>query len=919
MKKFVRILAIIVTFFLTQYTIAFADTVDAGTIIELKNRLNEIANPRTINITNNLSGDLDIHNWQADDLTINGNNHILDGLNSGNGFYYNDYSSTNKKISIDNITMKNFTASAGKASAIRRYIELSTVSGGSEIAIGNNVIFESNSSTTSGGAVYNDVYTNGYGHSTTITSMGSAQFEGNSSKQQGGAVYNYAGAGSGNATATMAVGDGARFEGNSGKNGGGAIYNQAENKIMIIMGPRLYAAAPGEATATTTIGKNVVFKNNNSLGGSGGAISNNATGQGAVSEVTIGDNTVFEGNSASQDGGAIHNQAIEGYQYYREDVAAKVEIGDGVRFEGNSATNGKGGAINNGVVAYGSVGETSSEINITTNGGTTKFTGNTDSTGLNDIYMGGNKASLNIKGDSGKVVFESGIANEKSDAVINHNSNNELVLGKEGVDAKFKTFTGTFNQTAGTTTVHGEMFDGTNNISNSTVQLWQSAPSVGIKNLNLDGATVNTANPLNTVNTFNIANFKAVGNNNFNVNANGIAKTSDKFVIASGTGDGTLNVSNFNFTSAPVDQEIILPVFEGDISNYGFSATQDKVITPIYKYSLTSLGEGKYRLFRDSDPINKNIYDSASATQAIKQNQTIVTNILFDHIYLDSFMNNKTVNNNRNKYASGGDFGPYQYSVEEGSVWLKNYVNIERLSLTQGLEVNSTTYGSILGVDFPAKRLKRGWKFIPTAFVGYNGARQGYGDVLTYQNGGQGGFMGTVIKEDFITSVLLYAGGYGNEINNANNKDTVGNWFAGATAKSAYNFRLRRDLILQPSVMINYNLFGKQAWGGQNGTPYVQQGYFNGINVAPNLNLIYNKDTWSLYLTAMYMYNINDGLSVTANGEHLPDIRMRHGYIEYGIGGMKTFKERLIAYCQIVMRNGGRTGVGFQLGANWLL
>jgi len=46
---------------------------------------------------------------------------------------------------------------------------------------------------------------------------------------------------------------------------------------------------------------------------------------------------------------------------------------------------------------------------------------------------------------------------------------------------------------------------------------------------------------------------------------------------------------------------------------------------------------------------------------------------------------------------------------------------------------------------------------------------------------------------------------------------------------------------------------------------------------------------------------------------------MKHGYFEYGLGATKTWAERFIGYLQIVARNGGRTGVGFQAGATWRL
>ena len=46
---------------------------------------------------------------------------------------------------------------------------------------------------------------------------------------------------------------------------------------------------------------------------------------------------------------------------------------------------------------------------------------------------------------------------------------------------------------------------------------------------------------------------------------------------------------------------------------------------------------------------------------------------------------------------------------------------------------------------------------------------------------------------------------------------------------------------------------------------------------------------------------------------------MRHGYIQYGVGLTKSWKDNFKSYLQVVVRNGGRTGVGFQLGLNIML
>ena len=98
----------------------------------------------------------------------------------------------------------------------------------------------------------------------------------------------------------------------------------------------------------------------------------------------------------------------------------------------------------------------------------------------------------------------------------------------------------------------------------------------------------------------------------------------------------------------------------------------------------------------------------------------------------------------------------------------------------------------------------------------------------------------------------------------------------------------------------------------------MNSGMLNGINVAPGLNLIYSRDTWSVYGTIQYMFNINDQVGGKAGNVKLPTTEMRHGYINYGVGVTKTWKDRLSSYFQINFRNGGRTGVGFQLGLKYL-
>lgn len=116
---------------------------------------------------------------------------------------------------------------------------------------------------------------------------------------------------------------------------------------------------------------------------------------------------------------------------------------------------------------------------------------------------------------------------------------------------------------------------------------------------------------------------------------------------------------------------------------------------------------------------------------------------------------------------------------------------------------------------------------------------------------------------------------------------------------------------------MSYNIFGRQNWGTDYGAMSMNSGLLNGINVAPGLNFIYARESWSVYATFQYMYNINDQVGGRAGNVDLASVKMEHGYIQYGLGVTKTWKDRLNSFFQIVFRNGGRTGVGFQLGLNY--
>lgn len=429
-------------------------------------------------------------------------------------------------------------------------------------------------------------------------------------------------------------------------------------------------------------------------------------------------------------------------------------------------------------------------------------------------------------------------------------------------------------------------------------------------------------NAMNSVlNKYQISNDMIVeGKNNLSIDIDGRNKVGDAFIINNLTSNtnGTLNVADFNFIGlAPIDRQFKIRVFDANSINdkVNFTSTDKEIFTPIGYYNLQSAGGGWYT--SNMTRYNPQVFRGQVATLASFNNQLMVDDMLLNHVTLDS-ERLLAQSKNANIYASTlPQFAPYQYKKEDGGLWYKSYVNFENLSLTQGLKVGNNSYGSLVGADFPVIKLKHGWRLMPTAYIGYNGAHQTFNGVGMYQNGGQGGLMGTFMKDNFIGSVVAYGGGYNNEMSVAGNTDRAGNWFAGTAAKLAYNFHPTKHFTIQPTAFMSYNIFGRQNWGTDFGSMSMNSGLLNGINVAPGMNFIYAKETWSVYATFQYMYNINEQVGGRAGNVDLASVKMEHGYIQYGLGVTKTWKDRLNSFFQIVFRNGGRTGVGFQLGLNY--
>lgn len=414
---------------------------------------------------------------------------------------------------------------------------------------------------------------------------------------------------------------------------------------------------------------------------------------------------------------------------------------------------------------------------------------------------------------------------------------------------------------------------------------------------------------------------------NFNVDILGrssLRNDSDKFIITNNNSNGTIRINDWKFYGdvygydAPIDRKVKLGDIFVDENNKPIEASIETTDTtnfsPIGWYQLNKgAGIGNYTL--DLVKYNPQVYRGQVATVSQWMNQLNIDDMLFTHsMVLPSFKDeNSKMSNN---YASTDPlFAPYQYSRKDGGIWVKGYGVFEHLQMSNGLShVGNNSYGTLIGADLGLKELKNGWTFMPTAYIGYNGAHQYWSNVSQYQNGGQAGFLGTWYKDNFILGAMAYGGVYGNSMDVHGNTDETFNYFAGTAAKASYNIKVHRDFVIQPNLMAAYNYFGQQNWHSDFGQMGMMAGMLHGVNVAPGVNFIWEKETFSAYLTLQYMYNVNGASGGRAGNVYLPQIKMERGYIQYGIGFTKKFTDRASGYFQAVLRNVGRTGVGFQAG-----
>jgi hypothetical protein len=398
---------------------------------------------------------------------------------------------------------------------------------------------------------------------------------------------------------------------------------------------------------------------------------------------------------------------------------------------------------------------------------------------------------------------------------------------------------------------------------------------------------------------------------NFEIDISGDPLDYDTFNIADIEGTGTINISRFALLSAPIATSIDMHIFQApDYSGVTFTESAGIVHSGIFDYSLIPGVDGHYMLMRsgnNAQDLNPQVFRGQTAMLAAYRNQLIVNNMLIEHVHLDS---------------NGGirDFGPWQFRENpKNGVWIKPYASFGELSLGNGLSgIDNDSYGTIVGIDLPAMEFGNNWKFLPTFFAAYNSGQQKYAGTSIDQEGGQGGFMGSLSSGNLITSLMLYGGAYRADMHAADYEDTINNWFVGSAFKVSYNFKPVKNFIVQPSLLTAFNMYGDQNWTSDFGSVDFKNDRLNGANIAPGLTFIYEQPKWNGYAEVVYTHNIGGKIGGYAGNIALPEAGIGDNYLKYSLGITADLYDTLSLYGATTYEYGNHIkDVIFNFGLTW--
>ncbi|HIT56211.1 TPA: hypothetical protein IAA92_08105 [Candidatus Galligastranaerophilus intestinigallinarum] len=960
MQNYRKILITFGLLFAAQYSMA--STIEVTTFDQLMNT--NPASGDTIQVLDNLTSDINIgEKFLGIDINFDGQNHKIDGLGQYGGFVINDNSAINQ-IRMTNLTGQIYSNShyagalynqMGSIDITNSFFTNNSANSGSiNFGIGgaiynlsggtinvDSTLFEGNysggasayggaiangylSSAISTAYINNSIFKNNYGVADPFGQGGAIYNNGNieinntqfienhlqgssGSLLLGGALYN-----SGNMTVNSSSFDGNYFnEAVQMSVSGSAIANTGtlniansvftDNKSVIGDGSVISGGTIYNANSATIEGS--VFSNNESNGGSqgtniyGGVINNytdsstlvikNSTfnsnvsvagegdrawggviyndGDATIENSTIENNSISGGNNTTVQGGAIYNTAN-----------GTVNI-IGSNIENNKTVSTSENALGGGIYNLGTIiiENSNLENNYGANGK------------LNDIYN--DNGIITVQGD-GTTNILSGIAGS---GTVNKNGSGVFNLG--GIN---ENYTGNFNFEEGTINLlkNASYFSAANTVFN-------------------DGVNFNMQN--GQINNINYGNLTLNGQSNLFADANLQSKIMDTISASSINGSGNLFVKSILIEGVPEGEKITIPFANSTLKNY--VSYQNKTIeTPIYNYfSSYDNKSGDFNFTREG--FNPSILVSPVAAQLGGYLVSLETyKNAFSNLDMVMIENQGVLGGfeNKNKIASVNNFtfSPLLIPEERRGIWFKPYSVFENVPIKNGPDVSNVIYGGIVGGESNLIKLKNNWYSLYGAYFGYNGSHQAYLGNDIYNNGGLFGLTGAVYKKNFFSIVTANVGANSAKAHTSFGSDDFNMLNTGLAQKTGFNFPiLNNRLILQPSIMASYTFINTFSFTTASNV-HINTKPINALHIEPSLKFIGNfKDYLQPYLAVSFAWNLIDKAKFQANDVYLPDLSIKP-YVQYGFGVQKRFKDRVTAFFEGMIRNGGRNGIALVLG-----
>ena len=583
------------------------------------------------------------------------------------------------------------------------------------------------------------------------------------------------------------------------------------------------------------------------------------------------------------------------------------------------------------------------DSNIAGNTGEADITNNAGNITINaetkDVEIGSNETqnalisnggNIDVKG-ANKVTFNGNVAGTKdaqmnisTDTEFNGNVSDMNIIHSGGtVDlkdlskAKYTLNNGTLNlKDSGSFAPDTfELNDGTINISDEAGFL----PQANI----LNGGNINAINSKSGNLNFNSLTLKNVINLAVDIDMN--KQIMDTISASSIKGNGMIKVNEFNILSDTNKSRFSI-YFANDKLKDHVSTDIKTLEGKIYKYDISYDSKtGRFNIVGgggSSDGYSPSIMASPVATQIggyLTQLETLHDGFFHMERYTKYSSADRKLAENMNHYAITETPAYEKPSIPETSqaMWTKPYTTFEKVHLKGGLNVSNVAYGSLFGGDSDLITLKHDWKGVLSAFVGYNGSHQSYRGISMNHQGGTLGVTATAYKGNFFTGITASAGASAGEAYIQSGTDNFAMITSGIANKTGYNFEIKEGkLIVQPSLFLGYTFVNTFDYKNSAGVK-VDSDPLNAIQIIPSIKIIGNlKNGWQPYAGVSMVWNVMDKTNVKANDVKLPQLSVKP-YVQYGVGVQKSWGKRFTGFFQTFIRNGGRTGVGLQLGFRW--